>query len=575
MTTNTIDLTALIDNITDQQMIHLPLASIIIRDGFNPRRYFAKDKMAELVESIKAQGVIQPIIVKPSDDKTVFHLIAGERRFRAASVASDDDNSTIPVIVRLVNDEEAISMALSENSERQDVSIGEEAKAVHRMMGLLKGDKDQVALSLGWNIRKVNARLLLLNCTDSVLNALEERKISAGHAELLAGLVAEIQDKSIAGIIANKITVSALKESLSGYAYSLSDAVFDTSLCNGCPNNSSSTSDLFDESLNSGQCMARDCYNQKTQEHLTATKENLKDKYPVVWLDVEKPSDTRCFLVRDGDNGVGKEQFSACQGCAKFGALLNTTKGNEGNIEESVCFDTKCNKSMVKKNIKDTTPKTDTTEPVADKTEMASAKPTEKTTKAKSVETPRKVMDFVEAIHREAIRIEVAKNDDLVNVYALIALAKAIGTYTENETLKKRVKELKAESLLEMHDASAKILELSELEPTVLRELTCLYSSELATIDTPETIKTALIVANAPLEDYFTVTKSYLETLTIAGLDALLDESGFAAWYDSKDDNSKCKQDIQKGNRAEQIDAVIDAGFEWKGFIPSTASLAK
>lgn len=266
-TTATMDITTLIANICDMQMVHLPLYTISAREGFNPRRYFSPDKMNELVESIKVQGLIQPIVVKPSKDGTAFNLIAGERRFRAAKLAQIE---SIPVIVRLVSDNEALAIAVSENSEREDVSAGEEAKVCHRMMAICSGNKDETARTLGWSHKKLDSRLMLLHCNPSVLDALEKRKILIGHAELLSGLSREMQDQTLTGLIDSKVTVAVLREKLDRYAYKLNEAIFDTESCSGCPHNSTSPADLFDLSLNDGHCMNRDCYDEKTTVHLHA-----------------------------------------------------------------------------------------------------------------------------------------------------------------------------------------------------------------------------------------------------------------------------------------------------------------
>jgi len=405
-TTASMDVATLIANMTDMQMIHLPLNTISAREGFNPRRYFSPDKMNELVESIKVQGLIQPIVVKPSEDGTAFNLIAGERRFRAANLAQIE---SIPVIVRLVSDNEALAIAVSENSEREDVSAGEEAKACHRMMAICSGDKDETARTLGWSRKKLDSRLMLLHCSPSVLDALEQRKILIGHAELLSGLSREMQDQTLTGLIDSKVTVAVLREKLDRYAYKLNEAIFDTQSCSGCPHNSTSTADLFDLSLNDGHCMNRDCYDEKTTAHLHAKKAELAEEYPVIWLDIERPADTRCHLVREGENGVGKSQHAACQGCASFGAVMATSKGNEGDVDAGVCFDTACNKKKiaeyqqeVSQQAKVSLPAENPTATTSKANHTTTAKIVNKSEGTNSVETPKKVKTFIYDKHIHA-----------------------------------------------------------------------------------------------------------------------------------------------------------------------------
>ncbi|EGL53875.1 PRTRC system ParB family protein [Methylophaga thalassica] len=268
-----LDIEDVMANVYDKQMIHLPINMISVREGFNPRRYFSEDRLNEMVASIQAQGILQPIVIKPSNDGKTFYLIAGERRYRAATIA---DVETVPAMIRLVSDEEALAMAVAENSERQDVSAAEEAKACQRMLTLCKGDRTEAALALGWTEKKLEARLTLLHCTDSVLDALDQRKIAIGHAELFAGLTAELQDSILVSVIEKRVSVSVLRDQLGKFAFKLSDAVFNLTGCNGCPHNSSITADLFDESLSDGHCLNRDCYENKTRQHLEEKKQSCR-----------------------------------------------------------------------------------------------------------------------------------------------------------------------------------------------------------------------------------------------------------------------------------------------------------
>jgi ParB family transcriptional regulator, chromosome partitioning protein len=583
--TDSIDnqITQVMDQLTDKAMLHAPLSIIKVREGFNPRRFFDPEKLDELARSVKLQGVIQPIVVKPNDENNGFFLIAGERRFRAAKLAKLD---TIPVIVRLVSDQEALTMALSENIDRDDMSPSEEAKACHRMMSFVKGDKEEAAQSLGWSQSKLESRLSLLHCTESVLNALEERKIKIGHAELLATLTKEMQNQSLTGIIERSVSVGELKQSIGRYAYQLSDAVFSVDSCTNCSHNSSSTTDMFDTHLDSGQCLNRECYDFKTKSFLTDKKKELEEKYPVIFLDIEKPSETRCYLVREGSSGVGKEQYDACMGCASYGALLLTEKGREGQIEEDICFDVTCNTKKVNallkeqrgqlsvvKNDKDDSPEKETKNSTAPKSKA----------KKTVAETPKRVLDHVhKAIHAAAGK-EVFEDNKMIRIYSIIALADAHkGSLTESMVLpvlkQHNVKKLFASS----HSNGEKIEELYPLEDKALSDLIKIFASAMAGENQSEsysgyldTAKTTLKLCGADMTKHFVIDQDYLETLTIKGLYDLMSESGFFKWFDSQDGKQKgdCDKQILKGKRDDQIKAIIKAGFNWKGFIPKTLSL--
>lgn len=583
----TLDLASLMESLHDKKMLHLPLEAISVRDGFNPRRYFSDKELQELVSSIRAQGVIQPIIVKPSKDESTFHLVAGERRFRAASIAGIE---SIPAVVRLVSDEEALAMAVSENSERQDVSAAEEAKACQRMLALCKGDRTEAALALGWGDKKLESRLTLLHCTEAVLDALEQRRISIGHSELLAGLTSDLQDSTLPAVLEKKITVPALREQLGRYAYKLSDAVFDTAGCAGCPHNSSSTTDLFDESLSDGHCMNRDCYDDKTQSHLKAKKDELSEKYPVIWLDVERPEDTRCHLVREGQGGVGRDQYNACQGCGSFGALMHTAKGKEGQIEQGVCFDTGCNAKMVKAHQQElqqaqapstSTPDTDT--PQAEKPAAAS----QTTSKPKkTAETPKRVKEHVQRAQYKAASHAVWQSTKMTKIMSLVALTDAVSHKRDTTKLEAGLKSFGAEKLLSMYSSHEKIALLHTLKDSELDMSISAFAATLAggvkdndlTLGEQTKLRTAHTILNLEaidMRDHFIVDEDFLKTLTLGGLKALLNESGFIKWYDTQAGKAAgdCEKNILKGKRDDQIQNVLKAGFDWQGFVPQVAKL--
>ncbi|HDS1579876.1 TPA: hypothetical protein QEL15_001956 [Stenotrophomonas maltophilia] len=160
----------------------------------------------------------------------------------------------MPVVIRVLSDEEAEAIALAENYHRDDVSVAEEAKAAQRMLLRHRGDRVETAWALGWSPETLARRLALTACTPAVLTALTERKIKVGHAELLSGVPQDKQDAVLAALIAGDVPVSALKAQLGRYARRLADAIFDTAACAACPHNSARQAGLFAESLGEGYC---------------------------------------------------------------------------------------------------------------------------------------------------------------------------------------------------------------------------------------------------------------------------------------------------------------------------------
>ncbi len=139
-----------------------------IRTGRNPRVYFDPTEMAEITESIRANGVYQPILIRPiEDDEFDFDLVAGERRYRGAMDAHGEDWE-IPALVKEMTDEEADRAALIENAQRADMSPSEEAAAASKIVGHCKGDREEAARLLGWSRSTLDKRLALMNCSPDV-----------------------------------------------------------------------------------------------------------------------------------------------------------------------------------------------------------------------------------------------------------------------------------------------------------------------------------------------------------------------------------------------------------------------
>ena len=150
---------------------------------FQPRRHFDDAALETLIASVKEKGVLEPILVRESPSiEGEFEIIAGERRWRAAQAAQLHD---VPVVVKKLDDQEALEIALVENLHREDLSPLEEAEAYHRLMNDFGHTQDGLAKSIGKSRSHVANMLRLLNLPQSVQMLLLEGKISAGHARTL------------------------------------------------------------------------------------------------------------------------------------------------------------------------------------------------------------------------------------------------------------------------------------------------------------------------------------------------------------------------------------------------------
>ncbi len=163
-----------------EEVLYLPI-DLLVPNPDQPRQKFNDESILELAESIRQQGVIQPILAEARNDGT-YMLIAGERRLRASQYAG---LNKVPVIVRKISPEQKLEMALVENTQREDLTPMEEARAYFRLLDAFNLSQQEVAEKVGKNRSTVANSLRLLKLPEPMRNAVEERKISAGHARAL------------------------------------------------------------------------------------------------------------------------------------------------------------------------------------------------------------------------------------------------------------------------------------------------------------------------------------------------------------------------------------------------------
>ncbi len=160
--------------------------SSIIRNKFQPRKSFDKEKMDELTNSIKERGIIQPIIVRKSADQNdKFEIIAGERRWQAAQNAGLHE---VPVVEIEADNLKSLEFAIVENVQRSDLNPIEEAKGYKKLIEEFNYDQDKVSKFIGKSRAHISNCLRLLSLPDEVILLIEENKISQGHAKILVGL---------------------------------------------------------------------------------------------------------------------------------------------------------------------------------------------------------------------------------------------------------------------------------------------------------------------------------------------------------------------------------------------------
>jgi ParB family chromosome partitioning protein len=186
-------------------LARLPL-DLLQRGKYQPRTDMRQETLQELADSIKAQGVIQPIVVRPvgtpaAGESQRYEIIAGERRWRAAQIAGLGE---IPAVIRSIPDEAAIAVALIENIQRENLNPLEEARALERLISEFSLTHQEAADAVGRSRTGVTNLLRLLELAPEVCERVERREIEMGHARALLALPSRKQQAEVATLVAKK-----------------------------------------------------------------------------------------------------------------------------------------------------------------------------------------------------------------------------------------------------------------------------------------------------------------------------------------------------------------------------------
>jgi len=189
----------------DEELLRLPV-DLLDRGRYQPRVDMRPESLEELAQSIRVQGVVQPIIVRPVSatargEAQRYEIIAGERRWRAAQMAGLHE---IPAVIRRVPDEAAMAMALIENIQRENLNPLEEARALERLIGEFEMTHQAAADAVGRSRAAVSNLLRLLELADEVKSLVERRELEMGHARALLGLEDAKRQIEVAALVARK-----------------------------------------------------------------------------------------------------------------------------------------------------------------------------------------------------------------------------------------------------------------------------------------------------------------------------------------------------------------------------------
>ncbi len=190
------------------------------RGKYQPRVDMHTESLQDLADSIKAQGVVQPIVVKPTAGGD-FEIIAGERRWRAAQLAGLQE---IPAVVRDVTEQAAMAMALIENIQRENLNPMEEANALQRLIREFKLTHQEVAEAVGRSRAAVSNLLRLLELNDDVKAMVEQRRLEMGHARALLALKDDAQSTAARNVVEKGLSVRETERLVKNWSHNPSGA---------------------------------------------------------------------------------------------------------------------------------------------------------------------------------------------------------------------------------------------------------------------------------------------------------------------------------------------------------------
>lgn len=273
--------------VTEKNIVSVAVANIQPSD-YNPRKNFDETSLAELAESIRQQGVLQPIGVRHLADIDRFEIIFGERRYRASLMAGLEE---IPAIILNVSDETAEEMAVTENLQRKDVTPMEEANAYHKLIESGRHDVQSLAVQFGKNENYIRTRLKFVSLIPEIALLLEQDEITISVASEICRYGEDIQKEvyeahlkedvpynSWRGLKASEIARNIERN----YTADLSRYHFDKTLCLSCPHNTNNML-LFCEG-GCGNCANRSCLVAQNTSYLTEKAVQLMEQYPAVSL---------------------------------------------------------------------------------------------------------------------------------------------------------------------------------------------------------------------------------------------------------------------------------------------------
>ncbi|MCC8630160.1 PRTRC system ParB family protein [Xanthomonas vesicatoria] len=564
----------------------IPLSAVRVRSGNNPRRRFDQEDHDGLCLTLREEGLMHPIAVRQLGNEE-FEIIAGERRWRAAKAIGW---ASIDAKVFICSAQQARRMARIENLKRVNLSVPEEAYLAQDQLDDCEGDYEQTTRVLGWTVAKLRHRLQLLHASALVMDALMDKVIQVGHAELLSTLPTEKQDDVLAKVIGHRASVAQLREQLQGVSIPLAQAKFDLDGCCDCPHNSSQQSSLFAEHIEAARCTNSSCFSTKTVAWVDARREELKDDYAVVELRTEVMPGKTIPLVMQGEYGVGKAQYAQCRGCAFRTCVLDNMVGKTtGNVEGPLCGNAGCNNEKVAAYKSASAPTAKATVPLVEpakggsqlqqglnKRSASTADQENGSLHQERSSQPVAIPKAAKLAYQAVVR-RGAAHIVPTEPRVLLALA-AYGLFQLGRSNSGLPDSVLPPKVRAMTGSSERIGRLLLMEKGDLQSLLVDMASQFLTenpenyvrdVDRSRINRVIVNTFEVDMAPHVTVNKEFLACHTIPAIHLVLDESGFATWHKAQPEGEKKHKALLALDKKKLIDGVLKAGFDFSGYVPS------
>lgn len=557
----------------DGDTLRIPLSNIDPMPFGNIRKERDPQALHNLRMAIRqAKGVTNSVAVRINpDDPSRVQLILGYGRFECSQLEKLPD---IPVVFKIANDKDAMAMMISENIDREDLSISDEITAAQRFISFYDGDYERAAEHLNWPVKKLRGRITLNQCSEKVLDALRKKEIVIGHAEILSAFTSKLQDGTLETMLKEKWTVEYLKERAGKANRWIKNAIFDTGDCSACPHNSDVQASLFDNTVGKAKCNNLVCFREKTDAELASRKAKLEEEHGVVLLAVEKPTTDRNLVSAEV---VGEEQFSTgCTGCVSNAVIMQDGINRDaGELTPNQCIDTDCFRKMRIAHQESLQPTVTTNTQKKGKSQAAdkcsSPKKKETETKAPATQkTPVGVIEQNKTRLRQLSARHFVQNEHFKESLAVACLIEQSGFARDSKKWSAVIKTGLSSSF------NARVIELYKLSAGDLSAVkqacftSCIEeSSAMGTDPTALMISVLAIDSNGKeiAVSEWTPSKELLQSYLKHGLLAIASKSGFDKHFDALNgDGSFAK--IAKDTKPNLIDAILRTEFDWSSFAP-------